>query len=114
MRKQNGVELTTIQTKALEELKKKLKSKYDIENLILYGSVARGEYDDESDIDILVITSQSLPRRIRHGITDIVFDMNLNYETNFSTLVVDKDSWETGPYSILPIREDIIKEGVVI
>ncbi len=54
-----------------------------------------------------------LSRRIRHEITDIVFDVNLKYSTNYSTLVVDINSWNNGAYSVLPIYDEIEREGVV-
>jgi len=98
---------------ALEEIKRDIKNKFEVEKIILYGSVVRGEMDEESDIDLLIITEEKLQREVRHEITDVVFEVNLNFGTNYSTLVVDKNSWEKGPYSILPIFEEIEKEGVV-
>jgi hypothetical protein len=35
-------------------------------------------------------------------------------ETNFSTLVVDLDTWETGIISVLPLREEILRDGVSV
>jgi len=101
------------QLSALEEIKTEIKNKFEIENIILYGSVVRGEMDEESDIDLLIITKNKLQREVRHEITDVVFEVNLKFGTNYSTLVVDKKSWEKGPYTILPIYEEIEKEGVV-
>ena len=106
--------LSQVQVQALKEIKERIKNKFEIENIILYGSSVRGELDEESDIDLLIITKNILARRVRHEITEIVFEINLKYETNFSTLVVDYDSWENGPYSILPIHEEVEREGVVI
>jgi uncharacterized protein len=105
--------LTTIQDQALAEIKNKIKTKFNIENIVLYGSIVRGDFDDESDIDLLIITADVLPRRVRHEITDIVFDINLKYGTNYSTFVVDSTSWKDGPYSILPIHDEIEREGVI-
>ena len=110
----DDITLTRNQSQALSELEQRLKSKFEIEQLILFGSFVRGESDTESDIDLLVITPNPLPRRVRHGITDIVFEVNLEYDTNFSTLVVDRNSWEEGPFSIMPIREEIIRDGVLL
>jgi len=105
--------LTQKQAQALIEIRDQIKEKFDIENIILYGSIVRGDFDEESDIDLLIITSDILPRRVRHEMTDIVFEVNLKYETNYSTLVVDYSSWKDGPYSILPIHDEIEKEGVI-
>jgi predicted nucleotidyltransferase len=105
--------LTQKQFQALSEIRDRINEKFNIENMILYGSIVRGDFDEESDVDLLIITSDILPRRVRHEITDIVFDVNLKYETNYSTLVVDNSSWRNGPYSILPIHDEIEKEGVI-
>ena len=105
--------LTQNQAQALIEIKNQIKEKFKIENIILYGSIVRGDFDEESDIDLLIITVDVLPRRVRHEITDIVFDVNLKYETNYSTLVVDGSSWKSGPYCILPIHDEIEREGIV-
>ncbi|MFH1148794.1 MAG: nucleotidyltransferase domain-containing protein [Pseudomonadota bacterium] len=98
---------------ALNALRKRLFTELrDIDELILYGSVARGESDGESDIDLLVITRRDFSRVERHRITDLVFDINLLYGTNFSTLVVDRRSWETGLFTVLPLHDEIIRDGI--
>jgi len=104
--------LTANQHKALQEIKETLKVRFDIKEFVLYGSVAREQAEEESDIDLLVVTSKSLNRFERHEITDAVFDVNLKYDTNFSTLVVDQNAWETGFISVLPVRNEILKDGV--
>ena len=104
--------ITPSQHQALGELRRGLFGEFDIEALILYGSVARGEADEESDLDLLIVTAHPLTRLARHEITDMVFEVNLLYGTNFSTLVVDRNSWEAGVFSVLPLREEIIKDGI--
>jgi predicted nucleotidyltransferase len=99
---------------ALKELKSKLFRSFDIEQMLLFGSAARGEADAESDSDLLILTNRPMKRFERHKITDTVFEINLLYGTNFSSLVVDRHSWESGPVSILPIREEIRRDGIII
>jgi hypothetical protein len=48
----------------------------------------------------------------RHQITDITFDINLKYDTNFSTLVLDKETWENGEFSVFPLKEEILRDGI--
>ena len=102
------------QRQALDELRRRLMARPDIVALVLYGSAARGTADPESDQDVLVVTTHPLTRLVRHEITDLAFDVNLHYDTNISTLVVDRQSWETGALSILPVHQEILRDGVAL
>ncbi|MBI4574447.1 MAG: nucleotidyltransferase domain-containing protein [candidate division NC10 bacterium] len=82
--------------------------------MVLFGSAARGEADEESDLDLLILTKKPVTRPTRHQITDLIFDVNLRYGTNFSSLVVDRDNWERGVVSVLPIHEEILRDGVAV
>lgn len=110
----DDIAVTPKQAKALRDLKSRILDDFDIEALILYGSTARGVADVESDIDLLILSDQPLTRFKRHQITDLVFEVNLHYDTNFSTLVVDRSAWERGAISVLPLRNEILKDGILL
>jgi predicted nucleotidyltransferase len=110
----DNISITPQQLAALREIKRRLLETCEIKALVLYGSFARGQADEESDVDLLVVTARPLTRLERHEITNVVFEVNLQYDTNFSTLVVDVKSWETGIISVLPIRDEIIRDGVQV
>jgi predicted nucleotidyltransferase len=112
MKTLDQINLTPNQQQALSELRERLSGSFEIVTMTLYGSVVRGEAEDESDLDLLIVTARSLPRPVRHQITDIVFEINLRCGTNFSTLVVDRVSWESGLFSVLPLHDEIVREGV--
>lgn len=100
--------------KALAEAKRELLELFPVERIILFGSAARGELEPESDIDLLIVTSDLLDRETRHQITDLIFEINLRYETNLSTVVVDHESWNHGLISALPFREKVEAEGIIL
>jgi uncharacterized protein len=108
------VKLTPNECAALDETRHRLFNECPVEELVLFGSVARGEADEESDIDLLAITAEILSWDAQNELTGIVTEVNLEYETNFSTLVVDKQAWESGVYRILPIKQEILKDGVLV
>jgi len=114
MKSLQQININEIQRTALEELNRILYASLQVDHIHLYGSYAREEADSESDIDLLIITRFRLDRKTRHQITDIVFEINLRYGTNISTLVVDRESWNNGLFSILPLRDEILREGVLL
>ncbi|MBM4050496.1 MAG: nucleotidyltransferase domain-containing protein [Planctomycetes bacterium] len=114
MKQLTDIQLTPPQSQALSELRKRSSEEFDVESVTLYGSVARGEADEESDIDLLVLTCRPRTRLERHKITDVVCEVNLRYDTNFSTLVIDRDCWENGAVSVLPLRDEILKDGILL
>ena len=85
-----------------------------MDELILYGSAARGTRDDESDLDLLVVAAGPLAMAQRQQTTDAVFDVNLEYGTNISALAVHADHWRHGHPSVLPIRQAVLEEGVPV
>lgn len=112
MKKIQDIHLASNQYEVLNELKQKLLDQFAVESIALYGSAVRGEANAESDLDLLILTTQKLKRTLRHQITDLVFALNLHYGTNISTVVVDRSSWETGVFSVLPFREEVLKNSI--
>ena len=98
----------------MEEVPRRVAQLYEVDKIVLYGSVARGEADEESDLDLLIVTAKPLTRTERHKITDLVFEVNLEFGTNLSTLVVDRETWESGLFSVLPIHDEINREGILL
>jgi len=104
--------ISPTQSEALHQIKSRVMADFVVVDFVLYGSTARGEADEESDVDIMIVLSEPISRFKRHEITDIVFDANLQFGTNFSTLVVDQESWDVGMMSVLPLRDEIIRDGI--
>jgi predicted nucleotidyltransferase len=87
--------LNTIEEKAIDELKKRLADILadKLYKIILYGSKARGDYDKESDIDLLVVVN-NLDLATSEIISSIVYDIELEYE-----FVISVHDYSTQYYS---------------
>jgi len=82
--------------------------------LILYGSYARGDYKDDSDLDLLVlvdkdIVTRSDQKRIKYPLYDIEFDTG----TIISPIIFSKKDWKLR-HRNTPFYENVAREGKVL
>ncbi|MGP1385382.1 MAG: nucleotidyltransferase domain-containing protein [Thainema sp.] len=97
---------------AIEAAVQLLYQNFPVQQVILYGSKVTGKATQESDIDLLVLTQRSLTWQERDAITDALFDLELAYDVVLSTLIVSYAEWMSGNYTLLPIHQEIEREGV--
>lgn len=64
-----------------------LRERFPVNGIYLFGSKATGRDDLESDIDLLVLTSRPLAWRERDGVTDALFDVEMQFDVVISTMV---------------------------
>ncbi len=100
--------------KVLREIKAKLKEEYQeqFDKLILFGSVARDEMTEESDIDVLVMMNKGkdLEWREEKKISDLFFDFMLEYDLIIDLKCFDKSKLNT-MWGRTPFMETVLKEG---
>jgi len=89
-----------------------LRENFPVERIVLYGSKARGDDDMESDIDLLVLTRQPVNYDMKRQMTHAVFNIQLSHNVVLSMMIVPLEQWETGVYCVLPIRQEVERDGV--
>lgn len=82
--------------------------------VLLYGSVARGTQDEESDYDVLVLTDAPLSTKEEDAVTDAVYDLELEQGIVISTLFYTRDFWAAPLAQVLPFHQRVQEDGVVI
>ena len=83
-----------------------------IKKVIVYGSHARGEATENSDVDVLVLVDQSLnPREVDDSLSNLLYDMLLDEGELVSVIVIPEDFFENHS---LPFMLNVRKEGVTI
>ncbi len=78
----------------------------------IYGSYARGDFDEESDIDVMALVD--LPKNqlasYRRKVSDISSNLDLKYEVLLSIKLQDKETFDRFA-DTLPFFKNVIKEG---
>lgn len=86
-----------------------------LKKVILYGSYARGDYKEHSDIDIMVLTTLTDEEieQNENKIFDIAFDFQMEYGVDISVILKNEDHFNYW-LGALPFYNNIQKEGVVL
>lgn len=96
-----------------QELRKILGNK--LSKVIVYGSYARGDYNDCSDVDVMVLVKMSDEeiRAVKNEIYDIAFDIQLSTDIEISPIIKNEEQYEYW-VDTLPFYRYVREEGVVI
>ncbi len=102
------------QLHAIEAFITKVKLEYALSEAIVFGSAVLGKAEEGSDLDILIVTEYKLSHRDRHHIQNISTEINWEHDTNLSPTIVDRENWEHGMYSLLLIKDEVVRDGVAV
>ena len=86
-----------------------------LKKVILYGSYARGDFNKNSDIDIMILTDLSFEEieDYRDKISDIAYDIELDTGVILSPIIKNIDIYNNR-VKFVPFYRNIQKEGVVL
>lgn len=86
-----------------------------LKKVILYGSYARGDYDKNSDIDLMILTDFNDKELIeyRTKIRNIACDIELENNIIISPIVRNIEKYNNR-INVIPFYMNVQKEGVII
>lgn len=106
--------LSTNERLAIAEAARVLKRELPVTRVILFGSKARGDSRPDSDIDLLVLTSCPVTRKIRDAASSLLFDLELRYDVLLSQLIVSEAEWQNGLIHHMLIHKEVQRDGCEI
>ena len=101
--------------KSLKQMCIKLSDVYgsNLEKIVLYGSYARGEQTEESDVDVALVLREKETEMQYDAMIGLVVDYELEHGIVLSTV-----STEAAEYAkwrrVLPFYKNIEKEGIIL
>lgn len=82
-----------------------------ITDAYLYGSYARGDYDSESDVDIMLVSS--LPKDeiwpLRRRVSQIANELSTDHDISVSVCVRSREQFQP---KALPYYQNVVNDGI--
>ncbi|MCM1268107.1 MAG: nucleotidyltransferase domain-containing protein [Bacteroidales bacterium] len=83
--------------------------------VIVYGSYARGNYQDDSDVDVMVLVnlSETEIKKFENDVYDIAFEIEMGMGIDISPIIKSKAQYEYW-VDVLPFYQNVLEEGVAV
>ena len=114
MRALSDIRLRQNDQRALEAASKILRERFPVARLVLFGSKARGDDDQDSDIDLLILVDAEVDMSLRRGIREALYALQREMDVSFGEMIVAVKEWDEGIYQAMPIRIEIDREGALL
>ncbi|CAN2042461.1 Nucleotidyltransferase domain protein [Candidatus Magnetomoraceae bacterium gMMP-15] len=113
MKKLTDTKLAINEKRAINEIITLLNQIYKLDSVILFGSKARGDFDEYSDTDLLIITLTRLNNKEESHICEVSYDIGMKYNVIFSPLSIASQDWRGGIFTEFFIYNEILKDGII-
>jgi predicted nucleotidyltransferase len=108
--------LTANERAGLAALVNRLRQHYgnDLLRVVLFGSKARGDFDDESDLDVLVVVriADGGYRKYWNEIVNIAWDIEFAYNLVITLVIKDEAGYTSMCKNRLLLARNIEKDGI--
>lgn len=106
-----SVQATRRREQSFEEFARRLTDALGeaIHEIILYGSTARGEATETSDVDILVVLEGTVEENHREVVSIVAFEVGLDYDVAISYHLQSKERFDAQRDS--PFLKNVIRDG---
>ncbi len=112
MRTLDDLALRENDRRAIVAAQRTLREQFPVAAVVLFGSKARGDDTDESDVDLLVLTTRPCRWAEKRAMIAALGPLQREHAVVFSLLIVPQCEWTSGIYQALPIRDEIERDGV--
>lgn len=106
--------LSSVEKLSIKTLYNSLNKEFSQPDFIIFGSKARGDFTEDSDLDLAVILEAPRDPKVRSRLSRLTFESNLAYDTQITSVLFDKAGWLNRDSESAPLRDNILREGLKI
>ncbi len=85
----------------------------EVQQVSLFGSKARGDFDADSDIDVLVLVKNE-SWELRNSIWSLAARIELDYDVLFNVQVIGAERWKQMTQERFSLCRNVEKDGVLL
>ena len=82
--------------------------------VILFGSRARDDFREYSDWDFLVLVDGLVDMARTDRIRRVLFEIELDSDQIISSIIRNRQDWNSPKYSVIPLHRNVEREGIRI
>jgi predicted nucleotidyltransferase len=98
----------------LKQCKKAIRQVVPDADVILYGSRARGDADEYSDYDILILVNGSADIALDTKFVERIFPLELDSGAVLTLMTYSRQQWDTPLYRAMPFHKNVDRDGVML
>ena len=108
------VRLSENDCQAIQTLYRKINDDFQVNKIILFGSRARDDAQEYSDIDLLILTNKTRTKKDRYDLSSISADVSIDYGVGLSCLYYNANDWKSNEDINPLLKVNIECDGVEI
>ena len=97
---------------AMSSVMEKIYGKYLVK-IVLYGSYARGEQTEDSDVDVAIVLRKGSTEEMHEQMTELVVDCELDQGVTLSMIPIEYEQYDEWK-KVLPFYKNLDREGIVL
>lgn len=105
--------MTDIQKCVLADFKRLLSERLELDKVILFGSVARGDDEPESDVDVLVVLKERTPEADA-TVSECAWEAGFEHGVLVAPITFGRDQWENGPERQSLLGISVTRDGIAL
>ncbi|MCX8124255.1 MAG: nucleotidyltransferase domain-containing protein [Spirochaetes bacterium] len=107
--------MLSIEIESLKKIKEKLLHMFGTRIVYMYafGSRVRGDFNFDSDFDILIVVNKKTPE-LEEAIVTVITEEELQHNVSFTPIIKDIQAFEMEKKFNSPFYQNIINEGILL